>query len=185
MRESRGKQHLEVVCDTGLTGEAWRMPDSVPQIGERNLRHNIETCVPSRTTSPLLLLIVNPIRRNAPTTPAHASAAPNVVGRLARKTAGVAPAGICGTRSIREGCVQRACTNGLQPSAPSVATGRRTRIGTRNELLIPRSGTSSESEARLRLHLGSKPRNAATAETTGYARAFRRAADSQHRCRLR
>jgi len=185
MREVYGKKHLEAVCDTRLTGRAWRsMRVGIPD-GQGNLRHNIEACAPSRTTSPLLLLIVNPIRRNAPTTPAHASAAPNVVGRLARKTAGVAPAGICGTRSIREGCVQRACTNGLQPSAPSVAAGRRTRIGTRNELLIPRSGTSSESEARLRLHLGSKPRNAATTETTGYARAFRRAFDWQPRCRLR
>jgi hypothetical protein len=44
-------------------------------------------------------------------------------------------------------------------------------------------GTSFESEARLGLHLGSKPRNAATAETTDYARAFRRAVDSQPRGR--
>jgi len=54
-------------------------------------------------------------------------------------------------------------------------------IGSRCE----RRNTSSESEACLRLHLGSKPRNAATAETTGYARAFRRAFDSPQRCRLR
>jgi hypothetical protein len=45
--------------------------------------------------------------------------------------------------------------------------------------------TSFESEPRLRLHLGSKPRNAATTETTGYARAFRRAFDWQQRRRLR
>ena len=45
-------------------------------------------------------------------------------------------------------------------SASSVAAGRRIRSGTRNELLIPRSGTSSESEARLRSRLGSKLRTA-------------------------
>ena len=39
-------------------------------------------------------------------------------------------------------------------------------------------GTSSESDA-LRLHLGNKPRNVAKAETTGFARAFRRAFDLQ------
>ena len=46
-------------------------------------------------------------------------------------------------------------------------------------------GTSFESEARLRLHLGSKPRIAAIAGTTGYPRAFRRAVDWQQKCRLR
>src|ERR1700723_1101588 len=45
-------------------------------------------------------------------------------------------------------------------------------------------GTSFESEARLRLHLSSKPRNAARGETMGYARAFCRAVDSQPRWRL-
>jgi hypothetical protein len=90
-----------------------------------------------------------------------------------------------GTRSTLAGYARRASINGVRRSASSVAAGRRTRIGTRNELLIPRSGTSSESEARLRLHLGSKPRTAATAETTGYARGFRRAFDWQQRCRLR
>jgi len=42
---------------------------------------------------------------------------------------------------------------------------------------IREGGTSFESEARLRLQIGSKPRNAATTETTGFARAFRRAFD--------
>jgi hypothetical protein len=42
---------------------------------------------------------------------------------------------------------------------------------------------SSESEAFLRLQIGSKPRTAATTETKGYARAFRRAFDSQPRGR--
>jgi hypothetical protein len=44
MREFRGTQHLEVVCDMRLTGEAWRntrfgIPDR-----SRELRHNIEAC---------------------------------------------------------------------------------------------------------------------------------------------
>ena len=124
------------------------------------LRHNIEVCVPSQKTSPPLLLIVNTIRRKASTLPAHASAAPNVVGRLAGKINGSAPACICGTRSTQAACARHAFTNGLQPSASSVAAGRRIRSGTRNELLIPRSGTSSESEARLRSRLGSKLRTA-------------------------
>ena len=55
-----------------------------------------------------------------------------------------------------------------------------TATGTRRE-----GATSSESEAHLRLHFGSKPRTAATAETTGYARAFRHACDWPHGCRLR
>jgi hypothetical protein len=46
-------------------------------------------------------------------------------------------------------------------------------------------GTSSESEASHHLHPGSTPRTAAKAETTDYARAFRRAFDWQQRCRLR
>src|ERR1022692_2930875 len=82
---------------------------------------------------PAVVIDREPDQEKCPDDSAHASAAPNVVGRLARKTAGVAPAGICGTRSIREECVQRACTNGLQPSAPSVADGRRILIGTSND----------------------------------------------------
>ena len=73
------------------------------------------------------------MKRKAPTLPAHASGAPNVVGRLARKTAGVAPAGICGTPSIQEECVLLAFTNGLQPSARSVADGRHILIGMRSD----------------------------------------------------
>jgi hypothetical protein len=72
------------------------------------------------------------MKRKAPTRPAHLSGAP-VVGRLARKTAGVAPAGICGTPSIQEECVLLAFTNGLQPSAPSVAAGRHILIGMRSK----------------------------------------------------
>ncbi|SRR6266700_3110797 len=47
-----------------------------------------------------------------------------------------------------------------------------------------RGGTSSESDARLRLHLDSKPRNAAKCETTGRSRASRRAFDWQPRGHL-
>jgi dTDP-glucose pyrophosphorylase len=45
--------------------------------------------------------------------------------------------------------------------------------------------TDPASEARLRIHLGSRPHTVAKAETTGYARAFHRAFDLQQRCRLR
>jgi|HubBroStandDraft_6_1064221.scaffolds.fasta_scaffold1281154_2 hypothetical protein len=73
---------------------------------------------------------------------------------------------------------------------------RRERPGLRRVQLLPgkpawlsvqdgKGGTSSESEARLRFHLGSTRRNAAKGGTTGYARAFRRAFDWQQRCRLR
>jgi hypothetical protein len=49
-----------------------------------------------------------------------------------------------------------------------------------------RAGDSGfESDARLRLHLGSKPQTAAKSETMDYAQAFRRAFDLQQRCRLR
>jgi hypothetical protein len=43
--------------------------------------------------------------------------------------------------------------------------------------------TSSESEACLRIHLGSRPHTVARAGTMGFARAFRRAVDSQPRGR--
>ena len=45
----------------------------------------------------------------------------SAVGRHARTTAGLVPAAISGTRSTREEYAQRAFTNGLQPSASSVA----------------------------------------------------------------
>jgi hypothetical protein len=90
------------------------------------------------------------------------------------------------------GYARRASISGLQPDVCRAPAGRRIQTGMRSNLLIlalkcsPRDrggGTSSESEARLRLHLGSKLRTAATTETTGYARAFRRAVDSQPRGR--
>jgi hypothetical protein len=132
------------------------------------------------------------IRRRVSTPPAHASDARCAVGRRERKIAGPANVGISGTRSTRAGCAPRAFTSGLQPSASLARAGRRIQTGMRSDLLIlalkcsPRDrggATSSESEARLRIRLGSKPRTAATTETTGYARAFRRAVDSQPRGR--
>jgi hypothetical protein len=157
-----------------------------------NLRHNIEACVPSRTTSPLLLLIASLIRRKALSPPALAYDAHSAAGRPAGMTAGLAPVGTNGTPSTLEGYAPPASINGLRRNASRVRGGRRIQTGMRSNLLIlalkcsPRDrggGTSSESEACLRIRLGSKPRNAAKAETTSYARAFRRAVESQPRGR--
>lgn len=57
----------------------------------------------------------------------------SAVGRHARTTAGLAPAGISGTRSTREECVRRASTSGLLRSVSLVSGGRRTPIGIRTE----------------------------------------------------
>jgi hypothetical protein len=131
MREVYGKKHLEAVCDTRLTGRAWRsMRVGIPD-GQGNLRHNIEACAPSRTTSPLLLLIVSPTKKKTSSPPAHASGAPNVVGRPGKMTTGFVSPGTSGTRSIPGPSAHHACTNGLQHSAPSVAGGRRIRSGMR------------------------------------------------------
>jgi hypothetical protein len=95
--------------------------------------HNIGACAPSRTTSPLLLLIVNPIRRKASTPPALASAAPSAAGRPAGMTAGLAPVGTNGTPSTLEACVPPASSNGLRRNASPVSSGRRILIGMRSE----------------------------------------------------
>jgi hypothetical protein len=100
------------------------------------LRHNIEACLPSQTTSPLLLLIVNPIRRKTLSPPARASDAHSAVGRRARKTDGLVTAGTNGTRSTRAGCAPPAFISGLRRSAYRAKDGRRIRLGTRNDLLI-------------------------------------------------
>ena len=120
MRESRGKRCVEAVCDTGSTREAW---------GSRELRHNIEACVPSRTTSPLLLSIASLIRRKALSPPALAYDAHSAAGRPARMTYGLVAVAMRGTRSTPGESARRASVNGLRPSASSVAAGRRTRIG--------------------------------------------------------
>jgi hypothetical protein len=52
-------------------------------------------------------------------------------------------------------------------------------LALRCSLRVRGGGTSSESEARLRLHHGSKAHTDTKAETKGYARAFRRAFDLQ------
>ena len=59
----------------------------------------------------------------------HVFVARSAAGRPVRKTAGLAPAGMNGTRSTREECVPLACTNGLKLSASRVDYGRRIRTG--------------------------------------------------------
>jgi hypothetical protein len=100
------------------------MPDEV-QFG-----FDFDAGVPWEATScPLLLLITSLIRTRASTPPALASGARSAADRLARTTAGLVPVVMSGTRSIRAGFARRAFTNGLQPSASSVASCRRTLIG--------------------------------------------------------
>jgi hypothetical protein len=127
------------------------------------------------------------IRKEESISPAHASDAPNVVGRLAKKTAGLVTAGICGTPSTLAGYALRASTSGLRPSVSHVSSGRHTRIGMRNELLMlaldGNGGPSPPSEACLRIHLGNRDHTAAKGETKDYARAFHRVFDSQPRGR--
>jgi hypothetical protein len=137
-------------------------------------------------TTRLSLLIASPTKRRSRVPQALASDARSAAGRPARKTIGFVSAGTIGTRSIPGVSAPPASTNGLRRSASSAAGGRRIRIGIRNDLLVAFDGRwpiSSESEAFLRLQIGSKPRTAATTETKGYARAFRRAFDSQPRGR--
>jgi hypothetical protein len=131
MREFHGKKHREAVCDTRLTRGAWRSIRVGIRHRQGNLRHNIEACAPSRTTSPLLLLIPSRMKRKAPTTPALASAARYAAGRPAKTTAGLALVGMNGTLSIREECAPLAFINGLRRSVSSVVAGRRTRTGMR------------------------------------------------------
>jgi hypothetical protein len=96
--------------------------------------HNIAACAPSRTTSPLLLLIVNPIRRKASTPPVPESDARSAGGRPARMTAGLAPVGTNGTRSTLAGYARRASINGVRRSAFRARAGRRIQTGMRTDL---------------------------------------------------
>ena len=79
-----------------------------------------------------LFWIASPRKRKAPTTPARVFDVRSAVGRPAKTTDGVVVAAMSGTHSIREECARRAFIDGLRRSASSVATGRLTRIGTRN-----------------------------------------------------
>jgi len=64
-----------------------------------------------------------------------ASGARSAAGRPARTTAGLAPAGMNGTRSTAEGYARRASTSGLRPSASRAPAGRRMPIGMRSKLV--------------------------------------------------
>jgi hypothetical protein len=100
--------------------------------------------------------------------PALASAARSAAGHPAEKTDGVASADTNGTRSILEACAPRAYTNGLRHSASRALAGRHTQNGMCSNALTS----------------GSKRHTCVKAETTGFARACRRAFDSQPRGRL-
>ncbi len=58
---------------------------------------------------------------------------PCAAGRPARMTAGLAPAGTSGKRSIPGESARRAFTSGLRRSASSAAAGRRIQTGIRND----------------------------------------------------
>ncbi len=116
-----------------------------------------------------LFRIANSSKRRARVLPTRASVALCAAGHPAKKTDGVASADTNGTRSILEACAPRAHTNGLRHSASRALAGRHTQNG-----MCSNAFTS-----------GSKPHTAAKAETTGFARACRRAFDSQPRGRSR
>jgi hypothetical protein len=85
------------------------------------------------------------------------------------------------------------CTKRLQAQRPTLRCRKNRRWSTEAWLdsSVRQGGSSQEidyptlSRSPLRIHLGSKPRTVAKGGTTGFARAFRRACDSQQRCRLR
>jgi hypothetical protein len=87
------------------------------------LRHNIEACVPSRMTSPLLLM-ASLIKTRATNPPALESDAHSAAGRRARKTDGFVPAGTSGIRSTLAGCAPLASINGLRRNASPVSSGQ-------------------------------------------------------------
>jgi hypothetical protein len=73
------------------------------------------------------------IRRKLQTPPALSSDARYAVGRPARRTAGLAPAGMNGTRSTLAGYARRASINGVRRSASRVRAGRRIQTGMRSD----------------------------------------------------
>jgi len=111
--------------------------------GDRISRHtgrfergdNNRACAPSRVT-PLLLLIASPNKRKASTLSVLAFGAHSAAGRPARMTAGLVVAAMSGTPSTLAGYAPPASINGLRRNASPVSSGRHTRIGTRNDLLI-------------------------------------------------
>lgn len=110
-----------------------------------------------------LFWIANSTKRRAGSHLVRASAARFAAGRPAKRTNGFAPADMIGTRSKREESAQRAFTSGLKRNASRAADGQRIRIGMRSDALTS----------------GNRRHTAAKAETTGYARAYRRVFDSQ------
>src|ERR1700733_16189812 len=96
---------------------------------------NNRSCTPSRMT-PRLLLIASPNKRKASTLPVLAFGARSAAGRPARMTAGLVVAAMSGTPSTLAGDAPPASVNGLRRNASPVSSGRHTRIGTRNDLLI-------------------------------------------------
>jgi hypothetical protein len=81
----------------------------------------------------LLFWIVNSNERKPTIQPVQASAAHSAAGRPAKKTNGLAPAGMNGTHSTWEEFASPASTSGLKPSAHRAADGLRIRIGMRSD----------------------------------------------------
>jgi hypothetical protein len=68
--------------------------------------------------------------------PALAFGARSVVGRPARRTAGLARAAMSGTPLTREASAQPVSTRGVRRSASLAAAGRRIRSGMRSDLTL-------------------------------------------------
>jgi hypothetical protein len=131
-----------------------------------NMGHNSGACAPSRITS-LWSRIASLNGRRVTIHLALVYDVHSAVGRRARTTAGLVVAAMSGIRSTQEECARLASISGLRHNASRAPAGRPTQNG-----MCSNAFTG-----------GSKPHTAAKVETTGYARACRRAFDSQPRGR--
>ena len=82
------------------------------------------------TLANLLSWIASFKKRKVANPPTLVSDVRCAAGHPAKKTSGLVPVGMNGTRSIQEASAQPACTSGLKLNAFRVADGRRTQIGT-------------------------------------------------------
>ncbi len=114
----RHESHRQKPSSVGGTAhEAW----------ESKMDHNDRACSPIGVKNRRLFWIANSTKRRV--LQVRASAARCVGGRPARRTFGLAPAEMNGTRSTPEASAQPASISGLQRNASPARAGRRIRIG--------------------------------------------------------
>jgi hypothetical protein len=132
------KSSVVVTIATGFitTGCLVERQSCIPPFCE--LGHNTVACAPSRLApNHPWCWIASLIRRNASTHPALAFDVHSVLGRPAKRTAGLVVAVTHGTRSIREECARYASTTGLRRSVSRVPAGRHIPIGIRTDKFRP------------------------------------------------